>query len=248
MPRPEAIISLHDVAPHHLPRLRRAEAVLADLGVRKATYLFVPHFHRGRPSDADADFVAWCRAEHPFAVRWFLHGYTHLDAAPSAAGLSLVQRAWSRWMTGGEGEFLPLGAAEQARRIRDGRDCFRAVLQHEPDGFVAPAWLHNAALAPVLRDAGIRIFEDHHHVHDALHDRSLHAPVITWATRTRLRRWSSILGTPFLLAAWRATPRLRLAVHPHDFDHPATIRSIERVFRRALAAREQRFYHELIIA
>ena len=39
------LVSLHDVAPFHLERIRKAEALFARLGVPKVQYLFVPDFH-----------------------------------------------------------------------------------------------------------------------------------------------------------------------------------------------------------
>jgi hypothetical protein len=70
--------------------------------------------------------------------------------------------------------------------------------------------------------------------------------VITWATRTPLRRASSVAGTPLLLRLRRGGPVLRLAVHPFDFDHPRTVASIRRVASAALALGPQRWYEEVL--
>ncbi|HEV7588395.1 MAG TPA: DUF2334 domain-containing protein, partial [Longimicrobium sp.] len=118
---PELLASLHDVAPVHLERLRRAEAVLHELGATRVTFLLVPDFHgRGR-ADLDDEFVAWCRAPRPFAVRWALHGYTHRDDAARGAGRTPLERWKARHLTGGEGEFLSRDAAELERRLERGR-------------------------------------------------------------------------------------------------------------------------------
>jgi hypothetical protein len=37
---------------------------------------------------------------------------------------------------------------------------------------------------------------------------------------------------------WRKTPLLRIAIHPHDIDHPATIRSIQNVVTSLLPERQ----------
>jgi predicted deacetylase len=244
---PELLASVHDVAPFHLERLRRAEDELAALGVTRVAYLLVPDFHgRGR-ADRDDAFVAWCRAPRPFRVDWVLHGYTHRDDTPaSTAGRGWTERWKGKHMTGGEGEFLTADAAVLEDRLRRGRDVFRAVLGPEPEGFVAPAWLYTAVLPPLLARLGFRWTEDHGAVHDLRRGTSLRAPVITWATRTPIRRRTSVLGTPLLWGLWKRRARLRLAVHPFDFDHADTAASIRRVWRRALASGPQRGYEEVL--
>lgn len=241
---PELLASLHDVAPVHLERLRRAEAVLHELGVTRATCLLVPDFHGRGPADRDEAFVAWCRGPHPFSVRWALHGYTHRDDLGGAR--TPVERWKARHLTGGEGEFLSRNAAELAGRLERGRAVFRGVLGAEPAGFVAPAWLHTGALPPLLRRAGFTWMEDRGAVLGLASGRRVPAPVITWATRTPLRRATSAWGTPLLLRLHRARPLLRLAVHPFDFDHPRTVASIRRVWRRALALGPQRWYEDVV--
>ena len=65
--------------------------------------------------------------------------------------------------------------------------------------------------------------------------------MITWATRTPLRKYGSLVVCPLLARLFASAPRLRVATHPFDFDHPATVRSIRGVLARLLAAREQAF-------
>jgi uncharacterized protein len=243
---PERVCSLHDVAPFHLDRLRRAEDVLERLGVTRITYLLVPDYHgRGR-ADLDDAFVAWCRAPRPFAVRWALHGYTHRDDAPADARRTPAERLKARQLTGGEGEFLRRDAAVLEDRLCRGMRVFRAVVGREPAGFVAPAWLHTPVLPPLLARLGFAWTEDHRAIHRLRDGRAVPAPVITWATRTPLRTWTSVRGTPLLLRRWRERPVLRLAVHPFDFDHRETVASISRVWRQALASGGQQFTEDIV--
>lgn len=244
MPRPWVLLSLHDVAPVHRERVERAEALFAELGVRKVTYLLIPDYHRQGRSDTD-DFAAWCRRERPFGVDWFLHGYYHLEDDAPVRDATAAERLKRRVATAGEGEFLALAADEARDRIERGAEVFERCLGTRPRGFVPPAWLYNESIDPALRAHGLRFFEDHHRVYDFHAERSFDAPVVTWATRTPLRKWTSILGTPALRWAWRNRPALRLAVHPFDFDHPETVASIRRVWRAAMAGRTQGFYEEV---
>jgi uncharacterized protein len=251
-----ALLSLHDVTPFHLERLERAERLFEDLGVRRVAYLLVPDYHTGAPADTAA-FRTWCRRDRPFEVDWILHGYYHLEtdpagdeaerATPGRQPGGLKRALTRRLATAGEGEFLALGASAADDRLARGMAVFERVLARPPAAFVPPAWLYSPALPEVLRQRGIRFWEDHGSVYDLAGARAVRAPVITWATRTPLRKWTSIAGTPVLGALWRRAPVLRLAVHPFDFDHEATVRSIRAVWGRALRARLQSTY-EIVFA
>jgi predicted deacetylase len=234
------LVSIHDVAPIHLDRVMKAERLLASLGVPAVTYLLVPNFHRdGPPVHEQAAFVSWCRTSRPFDVQWFLHGYYHREdprrdaraEGGDAGGTALREvKSWlaRRVMTAGEGEFLALRGAALAARLRAGIDSFTACLGAAPSGFVAPAWLFNEELPPALARAGIVFTEDHFRLVDVRAGREVRAGVITWATRTVPRKYGSLVAAAVLPRAWRARPVLRLAVHPFDFDHPATVSSIAR--------------------
>jgi len=115
-----------------------------------------------------------------------------------------------------------------------------------PEASSRPPGSHTPTLPDVVRAAGLRLWEDRQGVADLTAGVSLPAPVITWATRTPFRKWTSILGTPLLAARWRRAPVLRLAVHPFDFDHPETVASIRRVWRGALRQREAVGYDEAL--
>lgn len=242
---PRVVVSLHDATPFHLERMRRAEAVFRDLGVSKIAYLFVPEYHGGYPAAGDAAFGAWCREARPFRVDWQLHGYHHLEApapGPRGGAADFLKR---RLLTAGEGEFLALGPEEQRRKLEAGRAAFRACLDADPIGFVAPAWLFNPALPGLLREMGFRHTEDQRRMYRVDTGARLDSPVITWATRTLLRKYGSLVVCPLLLRAWSRVPVLRVAMHPFDFDHPETVASIRSVLGKALREREQAFAGEL---
>jgi predicted deacetylase len=233
----QLIVALHDVTPVHAARLDRAEALLRTLGIDEVTYLLVPRFH-GVPSADDATFIRWCRATRPFRVHWMLHGYFHRESRD--ASLSDPRGAWwkRRWLTGGEGEFLALQGDALHERLIQGRDVFRRCLDADPDGFVPPAWLAHPSLASALRDLGFDYTEDHHRLYQLQQAHTRPAPVITWATRTVARRVGSRVVCPALARLWRSQPLIRVALHPHDFDHPATIANITGLLRRLRRERE----------
>ena len=262
------LVSLHDVTPFHIDRIRRAEELFREIGVLKAAYLFVPEYHGGYPSAGDPAFAAWCREPRGFALQWHLHGYYHLETpgptadpgaargavtpasagalpATPAAGGGATDAFKRRFLTAGEGEFLALDIWTQRRRLEAGLASFRSCLGADPDGFVAPAWLFNASLPPLLRELGIRHTEDHRRLYRVDTGASLPSPVITWATRTPLRKYGSLAVCPILARAFASAPFLRVALHPFDFDHPATVRSIRGVLGRVLRSRDQAFPGDL---
>jgi predicted deacetylase len=234
------VISLHDATPFHLERMRRAEAVFRDLGVAKIAYLLVPEYHGGYPCADSPEFIAWCRETRPFRVDWHLHGYHHLET-PDAGGASASGGdAFKRkFLTAGEGEFLALDAASQRLKLEKGREVFRKCLGADPEGFVAPAWLFNAALPSTLKGMGFLNTEDHRRMYQVQTGKSIASPVITWATRTVLRKYGSLVVCPALSRLWSKEPVLRVAMHPFDFDHPSTVANIRSVLGREIRKREQ---------
>lgn len=242
------VVSLHDITPFHLDRIRRAESVYRDLGLEKITYLFVPEYHGGYPAAGDAPFGAWCREERPFRIDWHLHGYHHLESPAEAAGGGTGDFLKRKLLTAGEGEFLALDAGTQRRKLEAGRAAFRACLERDPVGFVAPAWLFNSHLPGALREQGFRFTEDQRRMYRVDAGKSLASPVITWATRTWLRKYGSLLVCPLLLRLWSRAPVLRVAMHPFDFDHPGTVASIRSVLTAAVRDREQAFAEDLDFA
>lgn len=235
------LVSLHDVTPFHLNRIRRAEAVFAELGLARVAYLLVPEYHGGHPGAADPGFIRWCRGSRPFEVQWQLHGWHHLET-PEERVEGGFSDAWKRRvLTAGEGEFLALPPEAQRRRLADGLASYRACLERDPEVFVAPAWLFNAHLPPLLHEIGIARTEDQRKVYRTDTGAGVASPVITWATRTVLRKYGSLVVCPLLARAFAAAPFLRVAMHPFDFDHASTVRSIRSVLRRVMRGREQAF-------
>src|SRR5262245_65319963 len=152
------LVSLHDVAPFHLDRMARAEALFTRLGVPHVCYLYVPRFHRGPDAADDPRFVEWCATRRSFSVQWFLHGYYHDDDARRAT-LGWRARLARRLLTS-EAEFLALPDGEADVRLRAGLASLRRAVGVVPDGFVAPGWLWRPELAALLAERGFRYTED----------------------------------------------------------------------------------------
>src|SRR5574338_1102769 len=139
-------------------------------------------------------------------------------------------------MTAGEGEFLGLSKADASARIEKGRALLEGIIGRQVDGFVAPAGLYGPGALQTLADAGVPLAEDHFNVWSPVSGRRLaRGPVITWASRTRMRLGSSLVAA----AALRHAPLtvLRVGVHPPDIRHPSIVRSIDTTLKAGMRSR-----------
>jgi uncharacterized protein len=241
------LVSLHDVTPAHRSRLDRAEDLLTRAQIGRVAYLLVPDFHGRHRAAVDPEFREWCRRDRPFEVEWVLHGYSHVEDSVAACSHGLRKRLARRFMTAGEGEFLALDARQQRERLAAGRQALADIVGVRPRAFVAPAWLFNDALLPELAALGFRYTEHHTAVIDVVRRVSRRCPVITWATRTVLRRVGSRCVCPTAFALFRRQPAIRLAIHPFDMDHPRTVDQIRGMIDTALQHRSAARYDDLFL-
>src|SRR5262249_3480419 len=153
----------------------------------------------------------------------FLHGFYHRD---SSLHERASDRLRSRMMTAGEGEFLGLPRSDARERIERGRGLVESITGQPIAGFVAPAWLYGRGALDARRDCPTRTAEDPLRVGSPASGAILsRSPVITWASRTRPRLWSSIAAA----GALRRLPfrDLRIGVHPGDWRSPRLLESID---------------------
>jgi len=238
-PDRKLLVSLHDVSPRHANAVRQILAWLAQRGVPPVQLLVVPDFHGEWPLSAYPDFCQELRAWSEFGHELVLHGYHHRETPrPEQKPSGLGERFQRRFMTAGEGEFLSLSPAEADALLEKGLSMWnQAELGTWPRGFIPPAWLHRPDLDGVLWSRGFHWTENHAGLRFR-DGKRLASPVITWASRDPVRRIGSRIYCPTAVKLHAAAPLLRLAIHPHDFDHPQLIRSIDRTLRLALRERK----------
>ena len=204
--------------------------------------LVVPNHWGDAPIVPGSPFATRLRGWADQGVEMFLHGYYHKDDTRHEAGPDKLR---ARFMTAGEGEFLGLSRAEAAARINDGRSLVEDTIGRSIDGFVAPAWLYGGGALEALADAAVPLAEDHFRVWSpASGQRLASGPVITWASRTRMRLASSLAAAAVLRHA--PLEVLRIGVHPPDVRHPALVRSIGKTLGRATRSRRPARYSDLL--
>jgi predicted deacetylase len=236
------LASVHDVSPRFESEVERLLDLLRTYVGQRVALLVVPNHWGDAPIVAGSSFAARLRGWSDSGCEIFLHGFYHRDEARHH-GASARFRA--RFMTAGEGEFLGLSRADAAVRIAQGRGLLEDIIGRPIDGFVAPAWLYGPGALEALADCSIPLAEDHLRVWSPASGNQLaRGPVITWASRTRLRLASSLAAAALL----RRMPLkiLRVGVHPPDIRHPALVRSICATFERAITDRRSAGYSDLL--
>jgi predicted deacetylase len=236
------LVSIHDVSPKHAGEIDRLVSVVESrAGEGRFAMLVVPDFWGEAPIARDPGFRRRLRAWAAAGVEMFVHGWSHRDPSPSGFG--------AKHMTAGEGEFSSLDREEALRRMTEARAVVEDAIGRPAAGFIAPAWLYSHGAHDALAEAGFALAEDHLRVWHPPSGRILsRGPVITWATRTALRKESSLFAAAALRRLLAPLPAVRLAVHPADTRHPPVMASIEKSLKILLERRRPAHYSELIQA
>jgi predicted deacetylase len=224
------LLSIHDVTPRFDATVERLHDRLCRLtGTNRMAMLVVPDHWGEAPLANDPRFGAKLRAWADQGVEMFLHGWFHRDDSRHAgAGASFK----AKHMTAGEGEFLGLSREEAQRRLSDGRKLVEDVIGRPIAGFVAPAWLYGEGAKAALRDEGFAMAEDHFRVWRPRDGAVLaRGPVISWASRSRNRRLSSLGFAALARTALKPLPVVRIALHPGDANYQSLLDSIDRTVK-----------------
>lgn len=229
-------VSLHDVAPATWPQCAQLLAAIRAVAPIPVTLLVVPAYHRQPVSAVDAAaFDRLLEARLAAGDELALHGYTHLDEGPPAAGWR--QNFLRRIYTTSEGEFSAIDAAEASRRIAQGLDWF-AQRQWPVKGFVAPAWLLGPGAWQALRQFPFDYTTTLRYFYTLPQRQALLAPSLVYAARNRSGRWLSSRRNALLAQALAQRPLVRLGLHPKDAAYPPLIRHFQRLIEQLLVGRQ----------
>src|SRR5512144_2656144 len=192
MPARRLIASIHDVAPRFEHEVEKLIDILAPHSGNRVALLVVPNHWGQSPIVSGSPFARRLRGWAEMGFDIFLHCFYHRDLARHDR---VADRLRSRWMTAGEGEFLGLTKDEAKTRIEAGRSLVEDVTGLPIAGFIAPAWLYGRGALDALAECEIAIAEDHLRVWSPKSGVILsRSPVITWASRSRMRLRSSLMA------------------------------------------------------
>jgi predicted deacetylase len=235
------LVSIHDVSPAqavgvaHLWELCRARGITPAL-------LVVPNWHGNWPLERHPDFVDWVRERVLDGAEVALHGERH-DEVGLPRGTRDRWVAWGK--TAGEGEFLTLDASAANERLARGLALFHR-LGLRPTGFVPPAWLARESTFRAAAAAGLAFSEDDHSIRLLQSGRQVASPVVRWSGRTALRAYASAGVARVRTAVQRRARYARIALHPGDLDHPATVRSLVQTLNRWVQENSPASYGDLL--
>lgn len=219
------LCSIHDVG----PRFEREVDDLAELYDRKLGHaqfamLVVPDHWGAAPLAQNKAFQARLRSWSDAGVEMFVHGWFHRDEARHSG----FAKFKAGKLTAGEGEFLGLDHGEALRRMTEGKALIEDIIGRKAAGFIAPAWLYGPGARSAMVQAGFDLAEDHFRVWEPATGKVLsRGPVITWASRTRMRQLSSRFFARAARLALAGQRDVRIAVHPGDTNVRQLIQSID---------------------
>lgn len=220
------LASIHDVGPSTEGAVDRLCALIEPhTGPARYAMLVVPNHWHQAPLIPGSPFATRLRRWAEAGVEIFVHGWFHLDETVHTSGMA-------RWrasqMTAGEGEFLGLDRATARDRMARGRDLIEGIIGTAAAGFIAPAWLYGPGALAALAESGFALAEDHLRVWRPSDGAILaRSPVITWASRSAMRRASSRAVAMAARAVLPPHRGMRLAVHPGDTTRPELLDSID---------------------
>lgn len=247
MPSKRLLVSLHDVSPRHMSRLRTIANLLDEQGLRgRYSLLVVPDFWGAWPLRDHPDFCDWLKSRADEGAEIILHGYYHKDTAHHK---TVSDRIRATYMTAREGEFLGLDKEQAVGLLLKGREVLEQVLGEPVPGFIAPAWLYGPGARAALAELGFAFAEDHWSVWAPASGQILsRSPVISYASRSRWRAMTSIAWSRVAVHALRLAETVRVAIHPADFDLPGLIAEVKRVIDILSRDRTPAAYNDLLLA
>lgn len=238
------LASIHDVSPRFKYEVERLlDRITRHIGEPRLAMLVVPDHWSDAPIARDPVFQRQLRGWAESGIEIFVHGWTHRDDVRHEGPVDGFR---ARHMTAGEGEFLGLDHATALARMTTAKQLVEDWTGLPATGFIAPAWLYGRGALSALSEAGFAMAEDHMRVWSPRTGRVLsRGPVITWASRSRVRIASSIGFAALARHALAPLRDVRVAVHPGDAHVPRLLASIDATFVQLLHSRRAARYAEL---
>ena len=217
MKKGSLIVSLHDIAPQWSSEVEEFLDLVDEFGIR-SSLLVVPKF-KGIELTTDPMLCKLMQHRHSMGDELVLHGLVHNETVKVAGFFRKIKKAI---FTRGEGEFFGIHQASCDTFLSFGQDIFAQAELPSAEGFVAPAWLIEKDLFPVLQKHNIRYTTTQGSIIDFVNGREIKAP--TLVLRGKSDNWNMIsrrVMTMLRKTIWHDVPVIRLAIHPCDFRQGA---------------------------
>ncbi|WP_273267033.1 polysaccharide deacetylase family protein [Flexistipes sinusarabici] len=208
------VVSLHDVHAGNYHIFNEFIKKLNELGVYFVSLLVVPYMHKEHDLSFDLKFVRWLKGKQSQGHEIVLHGYYHYEEIKKD---SIIKNIISSIYTAHEGEFYRISYDDAESRIRKGLELFRCN-GLKAYGFVAPAWLANDNAVKVLKNTGVAYTTKLTGILLLKSDIFIKAPVLSFTSRSPLRKLLSILWARLFRFISGFFPIVRVSVHPGDLE------------------------------
>lgn len=210
-------VSIHDVSPRWRDEVETALGWCRDVGV-KPGLLVVPDFHHRHALLDDGAYCARLRSLADDGHEVFLHGFYHLSPEGNGVGHFLAQRVASA----GEAEFAAYDRVEGEALLDKGLAVLRSA-SLPVHGFIPPAWARRPWLMSALATRGLDYTEDQLFAYRPVRGERALRPAINYASRTLMRRLTSVAYARLARGWHGAGFGVRVAIHPADLHHPGLV-------------------------
>jgi hypothetical protein len=218
---PKAFVSLHDVMPETLERVRELIAFTNSHNVPPITLLVVPG--RQWQKAHIAQLREWARQGHPLAA----HGWMH-----STQPRSLYHRLHASLISRNVAEHLALPSDGILHLMERSYAWFGRHGLPEPELYVPPAWALGSCSRTALRSLAVQYIESTRGFLHIPTGRYAHRPLIGFEADTPARAFALRLwNTAQVLAARKFRWPLRISLHPNDL-HLLLAPSLKQIFNR----------------
>ncbi len=235
------VVSIHDVAPPQWPQVQQILKQLTAIGIHKRSLLVIPNYQGRYPINEYRKFAESVKLLEEQGDEIVLHGYEHVGVGKPR---DVRDRIKDRWYTEGEGEFLNLGYAEARHRLELGMGILAKVAM-QSSGFVAPAWLINRDGLKAAADLGFQYTNSYLNVLDLANQKSHIAPSLVFGPGN-LNEDLGIALQRVLAKFLKASPIVRVVIHPPCVDHRARFKAILSLTEARLVSHEPATYLQLL--
>ncbi len=204
-----AILSIHDVAPHTLQRVKAIIDILPARAHNNLILLIIPG-------------LDWNDEQLETLRKWQEKGYTlagHGWYHKAKQIHSVYHRIHSFFISRDVAEHLSLSEEEVQSLMQKNRLWFTKHKFNEPDCYVPPAWALGKITSAVLKQTGYRYIETTGGYIDTKTSRNIRLPLIGFEADTQLRKLTLIIWN-WINAKFSSKKKpLRISIHPYDNEY-----------------------------
>ncbi|MGM0418487.1 MAG: polysaccharide deacetylase family protein [Thermodesulfobacteriota bacterium] len=203
----KAIVSVHDVMPENLTRIKTITDFLTKRGVFEITLLIVPG--KNWSKDQINQLKKFSKSGFNLAG----HGWMHIIKRKE----SFFHKFHSKLISRNEAEHLSLSNREIIDIIKKSYDWFKENGIEPPELYVPPAWAAGAVSKQDLKKLPYRFYEFHTGVFDSYKSKFYFLPIAGYMADTPARKKFIKIFNRLNISSSFINP-VRIGIHPDDLN------------------------------